>query len=81
MRVTVRLFARLRDIAGSGELTREVPAGVDVGAVWSSLASEFPELSAYRTSISCAVNADYSKFSAAVAEGDEIAFLPPVSGG
>ena len=42
MRVTVRLFARLRDIAGSGELTREAPAGANVGAVWSSLVSELP---------------------------------------
>ena len=81
MRVTVRLFARLRDIAGSGELTREAPAGADVAAVWLSLVSEYPELSAYERSISCAVNADYAKFSAAVTDGDEIAFLPPVSGG
>jgi molybdopterin converting factor subunit 1 len=81
MRVTVRLFARLRDIAGSGELTRDAPAGASVGTVWSSLVSEYPELSAYERSISCAVNADYSKFSAAVADGDEVAFLPPVSGG
>jgi molybdopterin synthase sulfur carrier subunit len=81
MRVTVRLFARLRDIAGSGEMTREAPAGANVGLVWASLVSEFPEFSAYEKSISCAVNADYSRFSAMVAEGDEIAFLPPVSGG
>ena len=81
MRVTVRLFARLRDITGSGELTREAPAGSSVGTVWSSLVTEFPELSAYERSISCAVNADYSRFTAAVADGDEIAFLPPVSGG
>jgi molybdopterin converting factor subunit 1 len=81
MRVTVRLFARLRDIAGSGELVRDAPAGASVGVVWSSLVSEYPELAAYEKSISCAVNADYSKFSAAVADGDEVAFLPPVSGG
>jgi molybdopterin converting factor subunit 1 len=81
MRVTVRLFARLRDITGVGELTREAPAGASVGTVWSSLVSEFPELSAYERSISCAVNADYSRFTAAVADGDEVAFLPPVSGG
>jgi molybdopterin converting factor subunit 1 len=81
MRVTVRLFARLRDIAGHGELTREAPAGASVGAVWASLVSEYPELAAYERSISCAINADYSRFSAAVADGDEIAFLPPVSGG
>ena len=81
MRVTVRLFARLRDITGSGELLREAPAGASVGTVWSSLVSEFPALSAYEKSISCAVNADYSRFTAAVADGDEVAFLPPVSGG
>ena len=81
MRVTVRLFARLRDIAGAGELSREAAAGASVGAVWSSLVKEFPELSAYEKSISCAVNEDYSRFTATVKDGDEIAFLPPVSGG
>jgi molybdopterin converting factor subunit 1 len=81
MRVTVRLFARLRDITGSGELMRDAPAGANVGTVWASLVSEFPELSAYERSISCAVNEDYSRFTASVADGDEIAFLPPVSGG
>jgi len=81
MRVTVRLFARLRDIAGAGEMAREAPAGANVGAVWASLVTEFPELAAYEKSISCAVNADYSRFTAMVADGDEIAFLPPVSGG
>jgi len=81
MRVTVRLFARLRDIAGAGELAREAPAGANVGTVWQALVTDFPELSPYERSISCAVNADYSRFSAAVADGDEVAFLPPVSGG
>jgi molybdopterin converting factor subunit 1 len=81
MRVNVRLFARLRDIAGSGELTREAPAGSTVGVVWKSLVAEYPDLAPYEKSISCAVNTDYSKFTAAIAEGDEIAFLPPVSGG
>ncbi|HYE85870.1 MAG TPA: molybdopterin converting factor subunit 1 [Vicinamibacterales bacterium] len=81
MRVTVRLFARLRDIAGAGELARDAPAGATVHAVWRSLVTDFPELSAYEKSISCAVNADYSRFTALVSDGDEIAFLPPVSGG
>ena len=38
-------------------------------------------MSPYEKSISCAVNADYSRFTATVADGDEVAFLPPVSGG
>lgn len=81
MRVNVRLFARLRDIAGTGELTREAPSGATVGAVWAGLVAEYPDLSPYEKSISCAINADYSRFTVAVADGDEIAFLPPVSGG
>jgi molybdopterin converting factor subunit 1 len=81
MRVTVRLFARLRDIAGTGELTREAHVGATVGTVWAGLVADHPELAAYEKSISCAVNADYSRFTATVSDGDEVAFLPPVSGG
>ena len=81
MRVTVKLFARLRDIAGTGEIVRDVPAGATVRSVWSQLASEFPEISSYERSISTAINADYAKMDRVLAEGDEVAFLPPVSGG
>ena len=81
MHVTVRLFAKLRDIAGAGELRREAPSGANVHAVWAALVADYPALGAYEKSISCAVNEDYSRFSASVADGDEIAFLPPVSGG
>jgi molybdopterin converting factor subunit 1 len=81
MRVTVRLFARLRDIAGSGELARDAPAGATVGDVWRGLVTEFPEMARYQASISSAVNADYAKMTAALVDGDEVAFLPPVSGG
>jgi molybdopterin converting factor subunit 1 len=81
MRVTVRLFARLRDLAGSAELTREAPAGATIADVWRGLVAEFPEMARYDSSISSAVNADYAKMTAPVADGDEVAFLPPVSGG
>jgi molybdopterin converting factor subunit 1 len=81
MRVTVRLFARLRDLAGSGELVREVPGPATVQTVWKTLIAEMPALQDYERTMSVAVNADYSKMSAAVSDGDEVAFLPPVSGG
>jgi molybdopterin converting factor subunit 1 len=81
MRVKVRLFARLRDAAGAGELEREVPEGATAADVWRTLADEFPAIDAYRSSISVAVNEKYSRMTTTVGEGDEIAFLPPVSGG
>jgi molybdopterin converting factor subunit 1 len=81
MRITVRLFARLRDIAGTSELARELAPGATIGDLWRQLAGEFPELAQYERSISTAVNADYAKMSQVVGDGDEVAFLPPVSGG
>jgi molybdopterin converting factor subunit 1 len=81
MRVTVRLFARLRDLAGAGELVRDVSAPATVRTVWQELIGEIPALQEYERTMSVAVNADYAKMSAAVGEGDEVAFLPPVSGG
>ncbi len=81
MRVTVRLFARLRDIAGVAEMPREVADGATIATVWMSLVSEFPEMARYEKSISSARNADYARMNEDVQDGDEVAFLPPVSGG
>jgi molybdopterin converting factor subunit 1 len=81
MRVTVRLFARLRDLAGSGELVRDVRGPATVQTVWDGLVAEVPALVAYERTMSVAVNAEYARMAAAVHDGDEVAFLPPVSGG
>jgi molybdopterin converting factor subunit 1 len=81
MRVTVRLFARLRDIAGASELGRDVPAGATIRSLWQGLVGDFPELEAYERSISSAINADYARMDQPLRDGDEVAFLPPVSGG
>jgi molybdopterin converting factor subunit 1 len=79
--VTVRLFARLRDIAGAPELLREVPGPATLAGVWDQLAREFPAMAPYRSSVSGALNTEYARMDAEVADGDEVAFLPPVSGG
>jgi molybdopterin converting factor subunit 1 len=81
MRVTVRLFARLRDIAGTPELAREVAPGATIGSVWRQLVGDFPEFARYEQLISSAVNADYARMDRTLSDGDEVAFLPPVSGG
>jgi molybdopterin converting factor subunit 1 len=81
MSVTVRLFARLREIAGADELSRTVARPATVADVWQALTSEWPALAPYAASLSCAVNAQYARMTTPVGDGDEVAFLPPVSGG
>ena len=81
MLVTIRLFAGLRELAGSGELQQELPAGATARTAWDALAAQFPGIAAYREVASCAVNEEYARFTTPLRDGDEVAFLPPVSGG
>ena len=81
MHVTIRLFARLREIAGASELARTVRDGGTARDAWDALVAEFPAMSAHTGSISVAVNEEYARMSAGLRDGDEVAFLPPVSGG
>jgi molybdopterin synthase catalytic subunit/molybdopterin converting factor small subunit len=76
MRVTVRLFAGLRERAGAAERVLELPAGSRLADVWAPLdLGDEPEGLLY------AVNKDYASGDRALADGDEIALIPPVSGG
>lgn len=81
MRVTVRLFARLREIAGHDLLAMELSSPAVARDAWSRLVADHPGLGPFGPAISTAVNAEYSKLDAPLADGDEVAFLPPVSGG
>ncbi len=81
MPVTVRLFARLREIAAADELSRAVVGDATVADVWQGLTTEWPGLAPYAGSLSCAVNTQYARMTTPVQDGDEVAFLPPVSGG
>ena len=81
MHVTIRLFARLRELAGASDLRRELPDGSVARDAWDALVREFPAMAGYSAVISCAVNEEYARLTAALKDGDEIAFLPPVSGG
>jgi molybdopterin converting factor subunit 1 len=81
VRVTIRLFARLRDIVGTAELEQDLAAPATIRDVWAGLVAAHPDLAAYAMTLSCARNEEYAKMDAVLHDGDEVAFLPPVSGG
>ena len=76
MRVTVRLFAGLREHAGTAQRDVDLGDGARVEDVWRAL-----ELGDEPAGIVFAVNRAYVERSQALAEGDEVALIPPVSGG
>lgn len=81
MKVRVRLFAVLRDALGRSELDLELAEGAIIEDVWRQLVKERPALAPRRRSLAAAVNRRYAAFDAPLAPGDEVAFIPPVSGG
>lgn len=81
MRVTVRLYAILRQQAGWRERSIELPSGATVGDAWLTLTNEAPALAASRAVVRFAVNRAYAEPDHRLAEGDEVAFIPPVAGG
>lgn len=79
MSVSVRLFAAYREAVGAGELDLPATPGLTVGQLWGQLLARYPDLNHWPPS--AAVNRSYAMLTATVADGDEVAFLPPVSGG
>jgi len=79
--VRARLFARLREQAGTESESVEVERGSTVADVYDSLCRSHPALDPNRESVRAAVNAEFADWDVIVADGDEIAFIPPVSGG
>jgi molybdopterin synthase catalytic subunit len=81
MRIRVRLFAMQREAAGTKLLQLEIPIGATVEDAWAAVVEAVPALAPGRRSLRFAVNGDYVDPSAPLADGDEIACIPPVSGG
>lgn len=81
MRVRVRLFASLREAVGAPTLDLELPEGATAGAAWERLAAAHPALVSRRGSLAAAVNRRYAPFDTSLSDGDEVVFIPPVSGG
>jgi molybdopterin synthase catalytic subunit len=81
MRVRVLFFGRLKDIVGRAEESAELPEGSLVEDVFTHYRSAYPALGGLRSSVAASVNQELAEWKSAVRAGDEVAFLPPVSGG
>jgi molybdopterin converting factor small subunit len=77
MRITVRTFAHLRERFGAGEMQIELAEGACVRDAWQALAGE----AALPGHVLAAVNFDYAGADQPLSDADEVAFLPPVTGG
>jgi molybdopterin converting factor subunit 1 len=81
VRIRVRLFAVQRELAGTRELGLELPEGATIEDAWQALLQLHPVLAPGRPSVRFARNGAYAEPAERLADGDELAFIPPVSGG
>jgi len=81
MLIRVVAFARLRELLSASERSLELPSGARAGDAWDALARGRAELAALRASTRVAINGRVVPFDEALADGDELALLPPVGGG
>ena len=79
--VRARLFAMQRELAGTRQVELDLPPGSTIEDAWSALVERFPVLAPGRAAVRFARNADYASVDTVLADGDEVAMIPPVSGG
>lgn len=80
MNVRVVLFAKPRELVGKPNIDLALPAGATAADAWDQLSSRY-DLGALPRSFRCAVNSEYAGWEDALKDGDELAVIPPVSGG
>jgi MoaE-MoaD fusion protein len=81
VKIHVKLFALVKDIVGQREVVLDLPEGMTAGGLLQRFTAEHPRLRGLAPSLMLAVNREYAEASRVLAEGDEVAFIPPVSGG
>ena len=81
MQIRVLLFASCRDIVGSNDLDLTVPEGITVGELKQEIIAAFPDMAGITPSLSTAVNMEYARDEQVLSTKDEVALIPPVSGG
>ncbi|MBI4332138.1 MAG: molybdopterin converting factor subunit 1 [Chloroflexi bacterium] len=81
MKIRVRFFALLRELTGKGVDEFEVKSPATAGAFREEVLRRYPALKDYLEHVTMAINAEYAGTEAQLKDGDEVAFLPPLSGG
>jgi len=81
IRVKVLFFGRLKEIAGRSEDVLDLAEGAPIEALFARCVAQLPELARYRPSLVASRNQEFAAWSTPLHSGDEVAFLPPVSGG
>lgn len=81
MRISIRLFAMQRQQIGSRQVIVELPDGATVGAAWEALAATYPIVAPAGPVLRFARNGVYADEAERLSDGDELAVIPPVSGG
>ncbi len=79
--VRVLLFGAAADRAGTRQTEVTVGNETTLGELWPALTDRHPGLAEMRDTLAFAVNGEYARMEDAVSPGDEVAVLPPVSGG
>lgn len=74
-------FGRVRELAGLAEDAAELPAGSTLADLFDHYAQRFPQLAGFRASLVASRNQEFAAWNTPLSPNDEIAFLPPVSGG
>jgi molybdopterin converting factor subunit 1 len=81
VRIRARLFAVQRELAGTREVALELDDGRTIEDAWAAVVERFPALAPGRPFLRFARNGDYAEPATTLGDGDEVAFIPPVSGG
>lgn len=81
MKVRVKFFAILRERAGASEVSKDLPEGASVAQLWEGLQKDYPKLAGPTFRLLYAVNQNYVTPEEILKDGDEVAVIPPVSGG